>query len=120
MGPTNPFATKKFRKLKEKWDKLLEAEGLGTIEARKATILNDLNQRKYFKPRLFDLNQAYYAWAMEQYRELRRLHRPRKIWRMHCEGLSAAEIGRRVGLSRWRISDILVEIKEQFKALPNR
>lgn len=113
------YQTKSFQSLSREWDSRLLASGFKDIErGHHGTVIQDLSERIGFKPNVKEANEEYYHWARSiLQKKLFRSQRHRFIWLRHIEGDSAASIGRKIKLSRWRISDILTEIKIYLKSL---
>jgi len=122
------YQTKRFKREKRKWDRILERERFPDIERTSShgTVLSQLSLRKNFKATAIEATQAYYSWAnsiMWTRRFRRGLYnefgRGRKtLWRLHAGGLSNSEIARRVGLSRWTVEDLLGKLREYLKGKP--
>ncbi len=106
MEPVNPFRTKKFLELFEKWNKKLVKAGHNEIEdfSRPDPSLKSWDNFKFKKvtPDEYETKTKYYANArnvLNKYEFQTPLHR--KIWELHSEGLS--------------LRDIEIEIKMKYK-----
>lgn len=108
----------KFKKLKAKWDKILEREGLPDIEKRgylrvyhdqklKAHVRgqNGLFQEEWDQPRLNSTfnpvknaaKEAYFQLAGEFLHEHTfETERERKIWELHAQGMPVREIAKKL------------------------
>lgn len=116
------YQTKSFLSLRQKWERVLENEGLPDIESHKGRVVLDLAERTGFRTGVREANEDYYSWALSCLDRTFKTERHRAIWEAHARGKSAAAIGRELKpqLSRWRISDILREIEESLKVLEKR
>lgn len=101
----NPFKTKEFEALSQKWDNILEKSGfkdaerkdkIGKSEGRLKTDMLENVARGYNKDR-FDNIQEYYRLA-GQFLYDYKFASPvdQKIWELHSEGLSIARIVEKV------------------------
>ena len=58
------------------------------------------------------------AWWPDQTREKKRYKRDVDIWRLHCEGMSSAEIGRRLQIPRRTVLDAFHKKYEEVEGKP--
>lgn len=101
--------------------RILEAEEFPDIERKNhhGTVTQDLAMGNvHFATASVEATRDYYDWAQSVLHEARfrnarllRVHPRKRVWRLHAEGRSNAEIGRIVGFSRWTIEDLVKKIR---------
>jgi hypothetical protein len=115
------FQSKEFKKLNHQWNKKLKQKGFHDIEDEKQRFvdhgtLEDLKQRKNFKPGIFELNLEYYLWANSQLHTNKFKDEKHKvIWENHANGLSCAEISELINLDRTWISRLIKQIRKYLE-----
>lgn len=115
----DPFKTKKFKSLKEKWYKKLEKSGFEDIEdnSLEEPLIKDWHSRRFKKwpKEVFDFRLKYYADArslLHTYAFESELHK--RIWELHSEGWSLRDIEQEIGeYKKDTINHIIHKIKLQ-------
>ena len=83
-----------------------------TLMERFRAYLDYVEMVKASDPGKFD------AWWPDQTREKKRYKRDVDIWRLHCEGMSSAEIGRRLQIPRRTVLDAFHKKYEEVEGKP--
>lgn len=115
------FQTTEFKKLQRQWYKKLEKTGFQNIEDTQGRLtdhqsLYDLNQRVHFKDGIKEITEFYYSWAGQMvYHGKFKCRRDKMIWKYHADGLTGAEISKRMGLERTWINRIIQKVKSYLK-----
>jgi len=93
----NPFRTKKFKELQERWYKKLEKSGFEDVEdmTLNEPLLKNWDNFRYRKvtPEEYESRTRYYSNCrdvLNTYPFERAIHR--RIWELHTEGLSLRQI----------------------------
>jgi hypothetical protein len=114
----SPFETPEFRALLGKWNQILARDGLAEITDQ-GDFLSGRHYRDKSTPadirQRIELTQSYYERASELLKDFAfktKLHR--RIWELHCEGLSIRNIVKKLRkhrLSKTKAHLILTEIE---------
>lgn len=122
MPMANPFASNGFKKRQAEWYLKLKRQGFDDIEGLdgelidQKSVADDLRRRVHFKSDLFEINESYWSWAADAlYHATFKSARDKRIWAMHAEGLSCADIAGKIRLERSWISRKLVKIARYIK-----
>ena len=106
----DPFKTREFKALKEKFYKKLTKEGFRDIENDRGELIDhqtayDFSQRIAFKKDLIIEIEGYYSWAGEMFWYGKfRCRLDKSIWLMHSQGQSSSVIGSAVKRDASRVS----------------
>ncbi len=100
----NPFKTKAFQKLFQKWNKKLEKQGHEEIEDFTLTDppLKCWHNSKWKQVESFEETVLYYQLASEllcHFEFENRTHR--RIWDLHCQGLSVRQVALKVNRKKF-------------------
>lgn len=93
---SSPFKTKEFKALHAKWEKRLEKEGLPDLETADGQ-LKGISHASFFKAHYNQVDaeakEEYYRQAgYFLYDHKFQTELERKIWELHCEGVSIRDI----------------------------
>lgn len=116
---SSPFKTPEFRALYQEWNARLKGEGLGEepVRAREFTFRRIAEMTRHKISHMQIPNIRKYAQAADEvlhsFPFKNEVHR--KIWELHCEGLSVRKISQAVGvgeLGKSTVNDIIVRIEK--------
>lgn len=106
---------KKFQKLKDKWYKKLSKEGFEDIENTDGSLKTTIDPRTAAKAfKVQQSTEEYYRDAakfLHSHQFESGLHK--RIWEMHCEGMGAVRISKRLSLKTSSIDKLLFQYKKQ-------
>lgn len=111
---SNPFGSNKFKKLKAKWDKKLASTGFNDIENADGSLKASTHPRTIaLALQEKEERDAYYTIASQ----LLHTHPfanavEKKIWEMHCEGISIRDIMSKLKIGHHKIELVIDEMRK--------